>query len=477
MEKKKILCYHTSVKITLMRDPIVPNRKGKNSMEQFFKLKEHGTDVKTELAAGLTTFMTMAYILAVNPSILSASGMDAGAIFTATALASAIASFLMAFLANLPFVLSAGMGLNAYFAYTVVLGMGYSWQMALTAVFVEGLIFVVLSLTNVREAIFNAIPATLKIAVSVGIGLFITFIGLQNAHIVVDSATLVSVFSFKGSIANGTFNSEGITVLLAILGILITAILMLRNIKGAILLGIIATWVLGIICQLIGLYVPNPEAGFYSVIPSGIISMPASVAPTLFKLDFSSILSVDFIVVMFAFLFVDMFDTLGTLIGCASSSEGITGIKGALLSDAIGTMCGACLGTSTITTFVESASGIAEGGRTGLTAIASGALFLLALFFSPLFLTIPSFATAPALVMVGFLMMQQVSKIEWDNILEAIPAFICIFAMAFMYSISEGICFGIISYTVLNVASGKAKQVTPLMYVLTVVFILKYILI
>ena len=258
---------------------------------------------------------------------------------------------------------------------------------------------------------------------------------------------------------------------------------MLRNIKGAILLGIIATWVLGIICQLIGLYVPNPEAGFYSVIPSGIISMPASVAPTLFKLDFSSILSVDFIVVMFAFLFVDMFDTLGTLIGCAAKAdlldeEGkLPGIKGALLSDAVGTICGACLGTSTITTFVESASGIAEGGRTGLTAIASGALFLLALFFSPLFLTIPSFATAPALVMVGFLMMQQVSKIEWDNILEAIPAFICIFAMAFMYSISEGICFGIISYTVLNVASGKAKQVTPLMYVLTVVFILKYILI
>ena len=444
-------------------------------MEQFFKLKEHGTDVKTELAAGLTTFMTMAYILAVNPSILSASGMDSGAIFTATALASAIASFLMAFLANLPFVLSAGMGLNAYFAYTVVLGMGYTWQMALTAVFVEGLIFIILSLTNVREAIFNAIPATLKIAVSVGIGLFITFIGLQNAHIVVDSATLVSVFSFKGSIEAGTFNSEGITVLLAILGILITAILMLRNVKGAILLGII--------CQLIGIYVPNPEAGFYSVIPSGIVSMPASVAPTLFKLDFSNVLSVDFIVVMFAFLFVDMFDTLGTLIGCAAKAdlldeEGkLPGIKGALLSDAIGTMCGAFLGTSTITTFVESASGIAEGGRTGLTAIAAGGLFLLSLFFSPLFLTIPSFATAPALVMVGFLMMQQVAKIEWDNILEAIPAFICIFAMAFMYSISEGICFGIISYTVLNVASGKAKQVTPLMYVLTVVFILKYILI
>ena len=452
-------------------------------MEQFFKLKEHGTDVKTELAAGLTTFMTMAYILAVNPSILSASGMDSGAIFTATALASAIASFLMAFLANLPFVLSAGMGLNAYFAYTVVLGMGYSWQMALTAVFVEGLIFIALSLTNVREALFNAIPATLKIAVSVGIGLFITFIGLQNSHIVVDGSTLVTVFSFKSSIANGTFNYEGITVLLALIGILLTAVLMLRNIKGAILLGIVGTWLLGIICQLIGLYVPNPEAGFYSVIPSGIISMPASVAPTLFKMDFSNVFSVDFIVIMFAFLFVDMFDTLGTLIGCAAKAElldeegKLPGIKGALLSDAVGTMCGACLGTSTITTFVESASGIAEGGRTGLTAIAAGGLFLLSLFFSPLFLAIPSFATAPALVMVGFLMMQQVSKIEWDNILEAIPAFICIFAMAFMYSISEGICFGIISYTVLNVASGKAKQVTPLMYVLTVVFILKYILI
>ena len=392
--------------------------------------------------------MTMAYILAVNPSILSASGMDSGAIFTATALASAIASFLMAFLANLPFVLSAGMGLNAYFAYTVVLGMGYSWQMALTAVFVEGLIFVILSLTNVREAIFNAIPATLKIAVSVGIGLFITFIGLQNAHIVVDGSTLVTVFSFKGSIANGTFNSEGITVVLALVGILLTAVLMLRNIKGAILLGIIGTWLLGIICQLIGLYVPNPEAGFYSVIPAGIISMPASVAPTLFKMDFSNVFSVDFIVIMFAFLFVDMFDTLGTLIGCAAKADlldkdgRLPGIKGALLSDAVGTMCGACLGTSTITTFVESASGIAEGGRTGLTAIAAGGLFLLSLFFSPL-----------------------------------IPAFICIFAMAFLYSISEGICFGIISYTVLNVAAGKAKQVTPLMYVLTVVFILKYILI
>ena len=452
-------------------------------MEKFFKLKEHGTTVRREMAAGLTTFMTMAYILAVNPSILSASGMDAGAIFTATALASALASFLMALFANLPFVLSAGMGLNAYFAYTVVLGMGYSWQMALTAVFMEGVIFVVMSLTNVREAIFNAIPGTLKIAVSVGIGLFITFIGLQNAHIVVDSSTLVSIFSFKGSIENGTFNSEGITVVLALAGILFTAILMLKNVKGSILFGILFTWLLGIIAQLIGLYVPNPDAGFYSVIPTAVISAPASLAPTLFKLDFSNILSVDFLVVMFAFLFVDMFDTLGTLIGCASKAElldeegRLPGIRGALLSDAIGTICGSLLGTSTITTFVESASGIAEGGRTGLTAISAGLLFLLSLFFSPVFLTIPSFATAPALVMVGYLMMQQVAKIQWDDILQSVPAFICIFAMAFMYSISEGISFGIITYTVMHVAAGKAKEVTPLMYVLTVVFILKYVLI
>ena len=452
-------------------------------MEKFFKIQEHGSTVERELTAGLTTFMTMAYILAVNPSILSASGMDAGAIFTATALASAFASFLMGFLANLPFVLSAGMGLNAYFAYTVVLGMGYSWQMALTAVFVEGLIFIILSLTNVREAIFNAIPESLKIAVSVGIGLFITFIGLQNAHIVVGSSTLVSLFSFKGSIEAGTFRSEGVTVLLALAGIMITAFLMLHNVKGNILLGIVITWVLGIICQLTGIYIPNPEAGFYSVIPSGIVSMPASLAPTLFKIDPSSILSIDFVVVMLAFLFVDMFDTLGTLIGCAAKAElldekgRLPGIRGALLSDAVGTMVGALMGTSTITTFVESASGIAEGGRTGLTAIAAGFLFLVSLFFSPLFLTIPSFATAPALVMVGYLMMQSVGKIRWNSLLESIPAFICMASMGFMYSISEGICFGIISYTFLHVVGGKGKEVTPLMYVLTVVFILKYFVI
>ena len=450
-------------------------------MENFFKLKEHGTDVKTEVIAGLTTFMTMAYILAVNPSILGATGMDTGAIFTATALASAIGSFCMALFANLPFVLSAGMGLNAYFAYTVVLGMGYSWEVALTAVFVEGIIFIILSLTNVREAIFNAIPASLKVAVSVGIGLFITFIGLQNAHIVVDGSTLVGLFSFNGSVKAGTFKSEGITVVLALIGLLITAFLVIKNVKGNILLGILITWVLGIICQLTGLYVPNAEAGFYSLIPSGIISAPASVAPTLFKMDFSAIASLNFVVVVFAFLFVDIFDTLGTLIGCATKAnmldkEGkLPGIKGALMADAVGTTVGACLGTSTITTFVESSSGIAEGGRTGLTSIVSGLLFILALFFSPIFLAIPSFATAPALIVVGFFMMQSVAKINWSDMLEAIPAFICIFAMPFMYSISEGISFGVISFVVLNAVAGKAKKITPLMWVLAVLFILKYI--
>ena len=451
-------------------------------MEKFFKLKEKGTDVRTEMIAGITTFMTMAYILAVNPSILGATGMDSGAIFTATALASAIASFCMAFLANLPFVLSAGMGLNAYFAYTVVLGMGYSWEVALTAVFAEGLVFILLSLTNVREAIFNAIPQTLKYGVSVGIGLFICFIGLQNAHIAVDSATLVTIFSFSQSVKAGTFNSEGITVLLALIGIIITGYLVIKGVKGNILIGIFVTWILGILCQLAGLYVPNPDAGFYSLIPSGVVSMPASIAPTLFKFDFSIIAEhpLDFFSVLFAFLFVDIFDTLGTLIGCASKADmldedgKLPEIKGALLADSIGTMVGACLGTSTITTFVESSSGIAEGGRSGLTAVVSGLFFLLALFFSPIFLAIPSFATAPALVIVGFLMIQQVVKVEWNDLLEAIPAYIAIFAMPFLYSISEGISLGIISYVLLHVLSGKGKSVTPLMYVLAILFVLKY---
>ena len=452
-------------------------------MEQFFKLKEHGTDVKTEVIAGVTTFMTMAYILAVNPSMLGpeGAGMDSGAVFTATALASALASFLMALFANLPFVLSAGMGLNAYFAYTVCGSMGYSWEVALTAVFAEGIIFIILSLTNVREALFNAIPATLKIAVAVGLGLFITFIGLQNAHIVVDSSTLVTVFSFRGSVEAGTFQSEGITVLLALVGIIITSVLLIKRVKGNILIGILATWILGMICQAVGLYVPNPEAGFYSLFPSGVFSMPASVAPTFMKLDFSVVGTLNFVVVMFAFLFVDMFDTLGTLIGCASKADmldkdgKLPQIKGALFADAVGTTVGAVLGTSTITTFVESSSGIAEGGRTGLTSIVAGGLFLIALFLSPVFLAIPSFATAPALVVVGFLMMQQVVKIEWENLVEAIPAFIAIFAMPFMYSISEGIAMGVISYVLIHLLAGKARQNTPLMYVLALLFVLKYI--
>ena len=451
-------------------------------MEQFFKLKEKGTDVRTEIMAGITTFMTMAYILAVNPSILADAGMDRGAVFTATALASGIACVLMALLANLPFALSAGMGLNAYLAYTVVIGMGYSWQTALTAVFVEGVIFIILSLTNVREAIFNAIPTTLKLGVSVGIGLFICFIGLQNAHIVVDGSTLVSIYSFSGAIREGTFTSEGITVLLALIGMIITALLVVKNVRGNILIGIVVTWLLGIVCQLVGLYVPNPDAGFYSLIPSGIFSAPASLAPTLMKLDFSNVFSLEFFSVIFAFLFVDLFDTLGTLIGCASKADmldkdgHLPNIRGALLADAIGTTVGACLGTSTVTTFVESSSGIAEGGRTGLTAITTGFFFLLALFFSPVFLAIPSFATAPALIIVGFLMMQQVVKISWDDPLEAIPAYIAIFAMPFMYSISEGISLGIISYVLLHVCNGKTKDMSPLMYVLAVLFVLKYVM-
>lgn len=453
-------------------------------MEQFFRLKENGTNVRTEILAGITTFMTMAYILAVNPDILSAAGMDKGAVFTATALASALASFCMAFFANLPFVLSAGMGLNAYFTYTVVQGMHYSWEVALAAVFTEGIIFIVLSLTNVREAIFNAIPVTLKTAVSVGIGLFICIVGLKNAHIVVgSSSTLVTVFSFRGSVQAGTFSSEGITVILALIGILVTGYLVIRGIRGNIILGIFITWALGILCQLTGLYVPDPDNGFYSLIPTAVFAAPQSMAPTFMKMSLKGVRIMDFIVVVFAFLFVDMFDTIGTLIGCATRANmldengKLRGIRGALLADAVGTLIGSIFGTSTITTFVESSSGIAQGGRTGLTAITSGVFFLLALFLSPIFLTIPSFATAPALVIVGFMMMQQVSKIEWNSMLDAIPAFICICAMPFMSSISEGISFGIISWVVLHAACGKAKEITPLMYALAVLFVFKYVLI
>ena len=454
-------------------------------LEKIFHLKENKTDVRTEVIAGVTTFMTMAYILAVNPNILEASGMDRGAVFTASALSAFIATCLMALLSNYPFVLAPGMGLNAYFAYTVVLGMGYSWQQALAAVFVEGLIFILLSLTNVREAIFNSIPMNLKHAVSVGIGLFIAFIGLQNAKIVVNNdSTLVSVFSFKSAVKDGTFNSMGITVLLALIGILVTAVLLVKNIKGSILWGILITWGLGIICQFVGLYVPNPELGFFSLLPdfSNGISVP-SMAPTFMKMDFSIVFSLDFVVIMFAFLFVDMFDTLGTLIGVASKADmldkdgKLPKIKGALLSDAVGTSVGAVCGTSTVTTFVESASGVAEGGRTGLTAIVAAILFGLSLFLSPIFLAIPSFATAPALIVVGFLMLTSITKIDFNDYTEAIPCFIAIIAMPFMYSISEGIAMGVISYVVINLVAGKAKEkkISVLMYVLAVLFILKYV--
>lgn len=454
-------------------------------LEKFFKLKDNNTTVRTEVIAGLTTFMTMAYILAVNPSILGEAGMNPNAVMIATALASFVGTILMALLANYPFALAPGMGLNAYFAYSVVIGMGYSWQIALFAVFVEGVIFIVLSLTNVREAIFNAIPTTLKAAVSVGIGLFIAFIGLQDAKLIVSNpSTLVTYQTFKGE----TFHSIGVGSILALIGILITAILLAKNIKGGILIGILATWILGIVCELIGIYVPNPDAGMYSTIPAGIVSLDFSSFKETFGAvftgtDFGSVKIWDFIVIMFSFLFVDLFDTLGTLIGVSSKADmldengKLPRIRPALLSDAIATCVGAIFGTSTTTTYVESASGVTTGGRTGLTAVVTGVLFLLSVIFSPLFLSIPSFAIAPALVIVGFYMMGSVARIDFTDMTDAIPAFLCIIAMPLAYSISEGIAIGVISWTLVNLITGKAKEkkISILMYVLTLLFVAKYI--
>ena len=454
-------------------------------LEKFFKLKDNNTTVRTEVIAGLTTFMTMAYILAVNPSILGEAGMNPNAVMIATALASFVGTILMALLANYPFALAPGMGLNAYFAYSVVIGMGYSWQIALFAVFVEGVIFIVLSLTNVREAIFNAIPTTLKAAVSVGIGLFIAFIGLQDAKLIVSNpSTLVTYQTFKGE----TFHSIGVGAILALIGILITAILLAKNIKGGILIGILATWILGIVCELIGIYTPNPDAGMYSTIPAGIVSLDFSSFKETFGAvftgtDFGSVKIWDFIVIMFSFLFVDLFDTLGTLIGVSSKADmldengKLPRIRPALLSDAIATCVGAIFGTSTTTTYVESASGVTAGGRTGLTAVVSGVLFLLSVIFSPLFLSIPSFAIAPALVIVGFYMMGSVARIDFTDMTDAIPAFLCIIAMPLAYSISEGIAIGVISWTLVNLITGKAKEkkISILMYVLTLLFVAKYI--
>lgn len=450
-------------------------------LDRVFRLRERNTSVRTEVVAGLTTFVTMAYILAVNPMILGDAGMDKGAVFTATCLASLIATVCMAFLSNYPFALSAGMGLNAYFAYTVVLKMGYSWQMALAAVFVEGVIFILLSLTRVREAVFNAIPMSLKHAVSAGIGLFIAFIGMQNCKLVVDGSTLVEMYSFADNRAD--FSTVGITVMLAMVGVLITGILVVRKVKGNILWGILATWALGIICQLTGLYDPSVLG---SVLPdfSGGIAVP-SLMPTLGQMDFSALLTPDFAVVVFALLFVDVFDTMGGLIGIASKADmldeqgRLPRLRGALLADAIGTTAGAVLGTSTVTTFAESAAGVAEGGRTGLTALVTGGLFGVALFLSPLFLAVPSFATAPALIVVGFMMTASILKVDFDDLADAIPAFLCFLAIPFLYSISEGIALGVISYVVIHAVTGweNRRKISPAMYVLAVLFVLKYVLI
>ena len=451
-------------------------------MEKLFKLKENNTNVKTEVAAGVATFMTMAYILAVNPSILGDAGMNPNAVLLATAIASFIGTMLMAFMANLPFALSAGMGLNAYLAYTVVQGQGIPWQVALFAVFVEGIIFIIMSVTNLREAIFDAIPMTLKKGVSVGIGIFIAFIGLQNAGLSVDASTLVTIVSFAEN-----FSTTGICALLAFVGLLITAALEIKRVRGAILFGIVITWLLGMICQIAGIYVPDPAAGAYSLFPTGIVSTDfSSLGETFgqcFSFDLSAVGIFNFIVIVFSFLFVDLFDTLGTLIGVSTKAHmldengHLPGIKPALLADAFATTAGAVLGTSTVTTFVESSVGVVEGGRTGLTAATTGVLFLLSAFFSPLFTSIPSFATAPALIYVGFLMFETIAELKFEdrNLTELIPAYLCIIAMPLFYSISEGICFGAISYVVLKVVTGQGKEVKPLMYILAVLFVLKYV--
>lgn len=455
-------------------------RQEEERMEKLFKLRENNTNVRTEVVAGITTFMTMAYILAVNPGLLSAAGMDATAVLIATCLASFVGTAAMALLANYPFALAPGMGLNAYFAYTVCVGWGYDWRVALMAVFIEGLIFIVLSLTNVREAIFNAIPSTLKKGVSAGIGLFIAFIGLQNAHIVVNNdSTLLSYVDFTGA-----FHTEGICAILALAGLLFTAVLYVKKVKGSILVGIVATWILGMICQACGIYVVMPDAGFYSLYPTFALTDFTAVGKTFgqcFMGDYSNVSVTNFIVIVFAFLFVDMFDTIGTLIGVATKAdmldenEKLPRIKSALLADAIATSAGAVFGTSTTTTFVESSAGVGAGARTGLASMVTGLLFLVAIFFAPIFTAIPGFATAPALIFVGFLMLSAIVKVDFDDVSEAVPAYLCVLAMPLMYSISEGIAIGVISYVVINLFCGRAKRITPLMYVLAVLFVCKYI--
>ncbi len=430
--------------------------------EKQFKLKEHNTDVRTEVMAGITTFMTMAYILIVNPGILSEAGMNPGGVFTATAVSSAIACVMIAFLANYPFALAPGMGLNAFFTYEVVFGMGHTWQFALTAVFIEGIIFILLSFFQVREAIFNSIPMNLKKAVSVGIGLFIALIGFVNAGIVVaEGGTIVSL----GKLTEGA-------PLLALIGIIITGFLLAKKVKGALFFGIIITTLIGLPMGVS--YTPNGDF-------LGIFSAPPSLAPVFLKFEWENIFTFDMLIVMFTFLFVDVFDTVGTLIGVSSKAgmldkDGkLPKVKEALLSDAIGTVAGACLGTSTVTTFVESAAGVAEGGRTGLTALTTGVMFILSLVLAPLFGMVPGAATAPALILVGLFMMSPIKEIDLDDFTEAIPAFLTIVMMPFAYSIAEGIVFGMVSYVILKLISGKHKDISPIMYMLAVLFIAKTI--
>ena len=445
-------------------------------LEKMFHLKEHHTNLKTEILAGITTFMTMAYILAVNPNILSEAGMDRGAVFTATALASLIGTCLMALLANYPFVLAPGMGLNAYFAYTVVLGMGYTWQMALAAVFIEGILFIVLSLTNVREAIFNAIPMTLKHAVSAGIGLFIAFIGLQNAKIVVDSSTLVSMYSFKSSIANGLFRTEGITVLLALIGLLITGILVIKNVKGNILIGIIATYIIGVVLELAGC----PVLPDQSLIPTAIINsnLGGSLGNVAFKFGeasgvFTGVRAfIDFIIIAVTFLVISLFDTMGTLTALTTKVDGydengkLPRLKKVLSVDALGPIIGSVLGTSPVVTYIESSTGIMEGGRTGLTAIVVGILFLLAIPFAPIFTIIPTFAVAPALVVVGILMCGLYKNLDTGNLSDLIPALAAIIVTPLTQSITTGIIAGVFAFVIVKVLFGKAKEISKAMWIL-----------
>ena len=427
-------------------------------LNKFFKLEENKTNVKTEILAGVTTFMTMAYILAVNPDILSATGMDKNALFTATALSAFVATLVMALVARLPFALAPGMGLNAFFAFTVVLGMGHSWQFALTAVFLEGIIFILLTAFNIRELIVNAIPLPLKHAVSAGIGLFIAFIGLQNAGIVINNdATLVGL---------GDMGSPA--VLIALFGIVLTAVLLILRVKGALLIGIFVATIAGI------------PFGVTHMPEGHLVDTPPSLSPIFMKFEFSQVFTLDMLIVLFTFLFVDMFDTVGTLVGVSSKAgmldkDGkVPRVKQALFADSIGTFCGAIFGTSTVTTYVESASGVAEGGKTGLTSLATAALFLIALFFAPVFTMVPAAATAPALILVGFFMMSPILKIDFENYTESIPAFITIIAMPLTYSIAEGIVFGMLSYVLLKLLTGKVKDISVVMIVLAILFILKF---